>query len=331
MILPANEENIKKAAFILKKGGLVAFPTETVYGLGADGSNPDAVRRIFEAKKRPSSNPLILHIGSESELCTVADTTRLKCPTESLSKLKALWPAPFTMVLPALACIPKAVTGGKDSVAVRIPAHPVALALIRETERPIAAPSANISTRVSATTAKHVEDSLGESVDLILDGGPCEVGVESTILSLLEWPPRILRPGGITPEQISSLLGVPVEELLRKQTQDGELLAPGMMKEHYAPHTKLIFRKDFSSAGVGGSVGLISFGPAYGAVNDFPYKKVLILSETGDLEEIASNLFSALRQMDKDSLDLIVVDCCEEEGIGLAIMDRLRRAAAKFR
>lgn len=334
MLVPASPENIYRAAEIIRSGGLVAFPTETVYGLGANAKNEQAVERIFQVKKRPLFNPLIVHIENVSCLDQVALTNDLPCNDEIFTSLLGLWPGPLTLVLPATSRVPKVVTGGKNSVAVRIPAHPVAQALLREATLPIAAPSANISTRLSATTAEHVQSTLGSRIDMVLDGGECAVGVESTILSLLEDPPRILRPGGISVEALSRILHVPTNVLKRPraETSEEEVLAPGMLKEHYAPDTKLIFRGQFKGQKSNTKVGLISFGEKYGAISenkdDYPYNEVMLLSKTGDLNEVAHNLFSALFEMDKKNLDVIVIDSCEESGIGHAIMDRLRRASA---
>lgn len=340
MILTANDDTIRRAAHIIRKGGLVVFPTETVYGLGANAMDARAVQKIFAVKNRPPVNPLIVHIDSIRQLRLVTLVPRKIEDAEWFKTLIGIWPGPLTLVLPRSSSVPTMVTANLDSVAVRMPSHPVARKLLAAAATPIAAPSANFSSQVTATTAQHVAETLGAAVDLILDGGPCEVGVESTILSLLEWPPRILRPGGIAAERLSEILEVPIEELTRKAA-DAVPLAPGMLKEHYAPNTPLVFRDTASSidhtSGESAStcsgsakVGLISFGPSYGKDDRTQYSVVRSLSATDDLSEVARNLFSALYEMDKLGLTLIVVDRCEEEGIGRAIMDRLRRATMRF-
>lgn len=332
MIYTATEKHIQLAAKRIQEGGLVVFPTETVYGLGANAFDENATRKIFEVKKRPVDNPLIVHIASANEIGIVAWVPDDVQNDLLFKRLFSFWPGPLTLVLPVKSSVPSVVTGGKDSVAVRVPRHPIALALLKAAEVPIAAPSANISSRISATTAAHVEETLGNNVDMILDGGPCEVGVESTILSLLEWPPRILRPGGVSAERISKLLDVPCSlpdsEALDEISKN--ILAPGMLKEHYAPKTRMIFRSSLDRSKIPERVGLLSFGSSYGPLNDIPYRTKMVLSETGNLYEVANRLFSALYEMDKLRLDLILVDECEEAGIGRAIMDRLRRAVAKF-
>ncbi len=327
MVVEPTPENITEAARIIRQGGLVVFPTETVYGLGANALDDAACRRIFEVKQRPSNNPLIVHVPSSESVqgVSVLDD-RLRGPLENLSRF---WPGPLTLVLPAGGKVAPAVTGGKQSVALRVPSHPVALELLKKTGVPVAAPSANISSRISATTADHVEATLGLKVDMILDGGPCRIGVESTILSLLEWPPRILRPGGITAEMLSDELKVPVATLTRSgaSEEEKEPLAPGMLRGHYAPHTRLVFRGSAGNLHPSLRVGLLSFGPRYGPTDDRDYACTTVLSAESSLHEVAARLFSALYEMDKLGLDVILVDSCEEEGIGRAVMDRLRRAA----
>lgn len=326
MVVKPTPENIAAAADAIRNGGLVVFPTETVYGLGANAFDDRACRRIFEVKQRPASNPLIVHLPSADAVEGVAVFDAMA--EAPLRDLCAFWPGPLTLIVPAGGKVAHAVTGGKKSVAVRVPSHPVALELLRAAGVPIAAPSANISSRISATTADHVEATLGPKVDLILDGGPCRIGVESTILSLLEWPPQILRPGGITAEKLSAVLKVPVAALTRKDapSEEKEPLAPGMLREHYAPHTRLVFRDKAGNLDPSLSVGLLSFGPRYGPADDRNYACATVLSSGSNLDEVAARLFSALYEMDKLSLDVILVDSCEEEGIGRAIMDRLRRA-----
>ena len=308
------------AAEILRSGGLVVFPTETVYGLGADSNNPLAVARIFEAKGRPRFDPLIVHISSPDEA-----RRHGRFPEEPSRRLMArFWPGPLTLVVAKDESVPEIVTAGLDTVALRIPAHPAALALIRSTGRAIAAPSANLFGSVSPTEANHVVNQLGNKVDLILDGGKCSVGLESTILSLTGPTPTILRAGGISREDLEEVLGS-VE--LCTQSSDTPR-APGQLTRHYATRTPLKILKnarDAETNGPGARVGLVSLAPPS---HPERYEAVEVLSPSGDLREAASNLFAALHRLDSLSLDLLVAHPVKETGLGAAIMDRLRRCAA---
>ena len=329
MIYSPDPKHIEHAARILRQGGIVVFPTETVYGLGANALDDTAVAKIYSIKQRPATNPLIVHIADADHLGSTMALDALKIPQEALHALRAFWPGPLTLVGPAMPSVSRMVTAGKSSVAVRVPSHPVAHQLLEACEVPLAAPSANPSTRLSPTTALQVEETLGDKVDLILDGGPCGVGVESTILSLLEWPPRLLRPGGITAETLEAVLGVKIALPLHTHAPDSEaMLAPGMMREHYSPETPLVFLDRMPQMPEGARIGMLAFNPESGSTQRWTVRKVL--SERGDLTEVARTLFTALYEMDKLRLDLIVVDSCPEEGIGRAIMDRLRRAVARF-
>ena len=307
---------IAEAADLIRGGGLVAFPTETVYGLGANALDARAVARVFEAKARPSFDPLIVHVASLAELPRVAQ------PTDSRVQLLAerFWPGPLTLVLPRQPEVPDIVTSGRDTVGVRVPGHPAAHALLVAARTPIAAPSANPFGYVSPTTAAHVAERLGAVVDLILDGGPCRVGVESTILLLTVDPPVVLRPGGVSREQLEATLGRRPD----LGSADGKPLAPGQLPKHYATRTRLRILDD-PLAPATGRVGLLAFAPrAPGG-----FAAVEVLAEDGSLATAAANLFAALRRLDALSLDLIVAESCPETGLGLAIMDRLRRAAAQ--
>ena len=304
----------------------MAFPTETVYGLGANAFNAAAVNKIYAAKGRPANNPLIVHIASTEhiyEIVKVEPATRL---ADLLEKLKGFWPGPLSLVLPKRRAIPDSVTAGLKSVAVRIPDHPVALELLKAAGVPIAAPSANLSSYVSPTSAEHVLQSFGNKIPLIIDGGPCRIGLESTVLSLLEDLPRILRPGGVTREALELKIG-PV--LVNSGVSGAEPAhSPGMQAKHYSPKTKLIMRSELRPNQLRGLCGLIAFNQK--ALNElkFPFVAVKILSPDGDLNAVAAGLFSALRSFDRKKLHLIVLDVCEESGLGAAIMDRIRRAAA---
>jgi L-threonylcarbamoyladenylate synthase len=325
-----SDSDIRKAAVLLKTGNLVAFPTETVYGLGADATNEQAVSAIFAAKGRPSNNPLIVHVSSLDKLFNCIDLTNHPRAEQIRSYIKSLapfWPGPLSIVVPKAHHITSLVSAGGPTVAIRIPRHPVALKLLEECDRPIAAPSANPSMYISPTTAQHVRDSLGEKVACILDGGECKVGIESTVLSLVDDPPLILRPGAVTREQIEHALGCPVSLQATQRSDDDSLPSPGMLAKHYAPRTKVLLRTAVTTntlfpAKVGAIVfrgdTLLPFNPS----------ALRILSERGDLSEVAASLFSALRELDAAGLDLIVVDTCEPIGLGAAIMDRLLRASA---
>ncbi len=326
-ILSPTPENIAHAASLLRSGGVVAMPTETVYGLGADATNDTAVRRIFDIKKRPPTNPLIVHVDTFEAIFNVASPT--KDQERLLLLLKRWWPGPLSVILPASSRIAKSVTAGQSTVAVRIPRHPVALALIKASGVPIAAPSANLSTQVSPTIALHVQESLGESVEVILDGGPCTIGLESTILSLITNPPQLLRAGGISLEELQKELGT-IDLPGAAKSESGSFLSPGLMKEHYAPTTPLILRGERPVASLPSRTGLIAFKGS-SAPLEFDYSVVSELSKSGDLNEVAANLFATLRELDSQKLDLLVVDTCETTGIGRAIMDRLIRASARTR
>ena len=309
---------IGQAAEIIKRGGIVAFPTETVYGLGADAFNPLAVARIFEVKKRPYFDPLIVHIARPADLEKIV----LNIPSKAKKLIDRFWPGPLTLVLPKRQEVPDIVTAGLPTVAVRIPSHPIALELIELADCPIAAPSANPFGYLSPTTAEHVREQLGDKVDLILDGGPCEVGVESTILSFLEKRPRLLRPGGVSLEEVESIIGKVEIDPVKEERPS----APGMLARHYAPRTPIVLDwsdKDLHSY-KGKKIGLLAFQEP---INCLKFDHVEVLSKKGDFREAAANLFAAIRRLDAVKLDLILAEPVSEVGLGRAIMDRLRRAS----
>ena len=315
----SNNQAIQRAAKIIKGGGVVAFPTETVYGLGADAFNPLAVARIFEVKRRPYFDPLIVHVANPSDVKKLAKET----PSNAKKLIERFWPGPLTIVLLKEEKIPDIVTAGLLTLAIRMPNHPMALALIEESKCPIAAPSANPFGYLSPTTAEHVRDQLGDEVDLILDGGPCPVGVESTIVSFLEEKPVLLRPGGVSLEEIESVIGkVEIPSI------EGRPSAPGMLPKHYAPRTPIVL--DWSQKDLdlykGKNIGLLLFQEPK---DDLKYHSIEILSAKGDLREAAANLFAAVRRLDALHLDVIVAEPISEVGLGRAIMDRLRRAASR--
>jgi L-threonylcarbamoyladenylate synthase len=315
-IVAPTAQAIAEAARLLQEGGLVAFPTETVYGLGGDATNERAVAAIFAAKGRPQFNPLISHVLDASE------ARRLVRWNDNAERLALrFWPGPLTLVLPRANRSPIALlaTSGLDTVAIRAPSHAVAQALIRATGRPLAAPSANRSGAISPTRAEHVAQSLGDGVDMILDGGPCPVGVESTVLDLSTTTPTLLRPGGATREAIEEVIGaVALSEAVA--SGDSSLKSPGQLESHYAPGRPM----RLGATAVAADEGLLAFGrnvPA-GAL------ATCNLSVGSDLAEAAANLFAMLRLLDRPDIARIAVMPIPQTGLGLAINDRLRRAAA---
>lgn len=315
-LVEPDAQSVAEAARLLRDGKLVAFPTETVYGLGGDATNERAVAAIFEAKGRPEFNPLISHVLGPDE------ARRFVRWNETADRLAArFWPGPLTLVLPRSegSRISLLATAGLDTVAIRAPSHPVAQALIRAAGLPIAAPSANRSGAISPTRAEHVAESLGERVPLILDGGPCLVGVESTVLDLTGATPTLLRPGGATREAIEAVIGpmavsdaLPSGESARK--------SPGQLESHYAPSRPVRLQ----ASTVGADEGLLAFGANVPPGAMLTYN----LSPSGDLGEAAANLFAQMRLLDRPGIGRIAVMPIPETGLGLAINDRLRRAAA---
>lgn len=307
--------SLAEAARLIRAGELVAFPTETVYGLGADATNERAVAKIFEAKGRPHFNPLISHVPD------AAEAQRFVAWNEAAERLAAkFWPGPLTLVLPRSrgSTIALLTTAGLDSVAIRAPDHPIALELMRAAGCPIAAPSANRSGAVSPTRAEHVAESLGARVSLILDGGPCAVGVESTVLDLTGETPILLRPGGATREAIEAAIG-PIALSHALPTGDAARRSPGQLASHYAPSRPV----RLAATGVAADEGLLAFGP-----HPLPGARLTLnLSPSGDLTEAAANLFAQLRALDRPEIARIAVMPVPRTGLGLAINDRLRRAA----
>jgi len=314
-IRPATADAISEAAAALRGGRLVAFPTETVYGLGADATNARAVASIFEAKGRPRFNPLIAHVADAEEAARLGE---LGPHAQALAA--AFWPGALTLVLRKRPDCPivDLATAGLDTVALRVPAHPVAQALIRAAARPIAAPSANRSGHVSPTTAAHVEADLDEKVALILDDGPCGIGIESTVVDVSGSEPALLRAGGVTREAIEAVLGI---RLLLHSDDAERPTSPGQLASHYAPRAAVRLNATRTQAGE----ALLAFGPT-APTHAGP---TMNLSPTGDLIEAAANLFAALRQLDASGVAAIAVMPIPETGLGEAINDRLRRAATR--
>jgi L-threonylcarbamoyladenylate synthase len=333
-ILPANQQSISAAAQTILSGGLVAFPTETVYGLGANALDAAAVEKIFSAKGRPSADPLIVHISGLDQINRVVRTLSPLAKTLA----EAFWPGPLTLILPKHSSVPGLVTSGLENVAVRIPNHPVALALIQASGTPIAAPSANRFGHTSPTTARHVFQDLDGFVDIILDGGPTSIGVESTVLDLSTSPARILRPGGVTREMLESLIGpVTLFENLKRKYKG--LPSPGMLKKHYAPRAEMILFKGEQAGDLladyvtkqttmGKRTGaLVATEEAAGL--ERLGTVVFRLGPQADLAGIARRIYAGMRWLDDQKVDVIVCRDFGEGGLGLAIRDRLSRAATK--
>jgi L-threonylcarbamoyladenylate synthase len=315
-IVPADAASIVEAARILRAGGLVAFPTETVYGLGADAANARAIAKLYAAKIRPSFNPLIAHVVDATAARTLGRFDH------NAERLAALWPGPLTLVLPRTPACPVAdlATAGLDTVAVRVPSHPVACALLEAVRGPIVAPSANQSGHVSPTTAAHVRDDLSGRIDLILDGGATPVGLESTIVACIDAEPLLLRTGGLSRAEVERALGRPLgESEARTGTAEDAPLAPGMLSSHYAPRTRL----RLGATSVRADEVLLAFGPPLAGA-----ARTLNLSAERDLVEAAANLFAHLRALDAAGASRIAVMPIPHEGLGEAINDRLARAAA---
>jgi L-threonylcarbamoyladenylate synthase len=323
---PASAD-IDRAVVTLRSGGLVAFPTETVYGLGADASNDEAVRRVFQVKGRPSDHPLIVHLSDASLL---NDWAAEVSPTAQLLA-DAFWPGPLTLLLERSSTVSSAVTGGRSTVGLRVPDHPVALELLRAFGGGIAAPSANRFGRVSPTTAAHVVADLGDDVEVVLDGGPCRVGVESTIVDLTSDRPIVLRAGGVSLDRLEEVLGHSVDVHVSAEPSTGGARAPGMLEAHYAPNARVVLATEHELVDVlievlgstTGPVGLLAEGALVGLPED-----IVELEPAGTADEYAAVLYSRLRQADRLRLAVLVCVPPPEVGVGLAVNDRLRRAAA---
>jgi L-threonylcarbamoyladenylate synthase len=328
IIVPANRETIALAAKIIREGGLVAFPTETVYGLGANALSSKAVASIYIAKGRPSNNPIIVHISKIDQLSEIAQTT-----PEAQILAEKFWPGPLTLVLQKKHVVPSVVTGGGSTVGVRMPRHPVALNLIQAAGLPIAAPSANRSEHISPTTAEHVAASLGDHLDLILDGGSCDVGLESTVLDLVSNPPRILRPGRIGAEEIEEALGgvrVGAQPMQSSKSMLAPAMSPGQMPRHYAPD---------KPCGIVDTVSLpqIESHPETGFIvrRDSKFKKIAEQSQNvivlpSDSFGYASGFYSALHHFDSlPSIAEVVIEQVPNGAKWVAVRDRMKRSAAK--
>ncbi|HDP36423.1 MAG TPA: threonylcarbamoyl-AMP synthase [Candidatus Atribacteria bacterium] len=320
---------IKLVAEEIKKGNLVAFPTETVYGLGADALNEKAVAKIFQAKGRPFNDPLIAHIADIKELYRLSK----QVPPVALKLAKVFWPGPLTLVLKKSELVSDIVTASLDTVAVRMPEDNIALSLIREAKTPIAAPSANLFGRTSPTTAQHVADDLDGKIEMIVDGGKTKVGLESTVLDVTLEPVRVLRAGGISVEKLKEVVG---QVKISKELEEG-FRSPGMLNSHYSPQAKLILVENKGEAQIeevrqlaskymtqGFKVGIMAKEENQNKYDRF---KVKVIGKGTELEVCAANLFTILRSFDKEGFEIIIAEGLEEHGLGLAIMERLRKAA----
>lgn len=340
-LAPAREI-IEEAAGILRSGGLVAFPTETVYGLGASALDPGAVAGIFRVKGRPPDNPLIVHVADRGMV------EQLTFPVNDRARqlMQVFWPGPLTIILPRKKEVPPEVSAGLPTVAIRMPAHQVALELIRAAGVPVAAPSANLSGRPSPTTAAHVLADLGEQIDVILDGGPAGIGVESTVLDLTSPVPVVFRPGGVTIEELSAVLGeVRLDPLAAGPAvaddpeKDYQPRSPGLKYRHYAPRAPLILvegdprwtamkARELATRqyAAGMRVGILACAESAGS---YGHGHVLVAGSRRQPEQIAARLYSVLRRFDELGVDVIIAEGIEPAGLGLAIMNRLRRAAGE--
>jgi L-threonylcarbamoyladenylate synthase len=333
-------DSIAEAAVVIRAGGLVAFPTETVYGLGANALDAEAVAGIFVAKDRPTQDPLIVHLASVDDLPRVV--RHIPEPARRLAD--AFWPGPLTIIMPRHPDLPRGVSAGLDTVAVRVPSHPVARALLRASGLPIAAPSANRFGFTSPTSAQHVYADLSGRIEMILDGGSPTIGVESTVLDISVQPARILRPGGISREALEEVLGeVEVFDGAAAEEDQQPLPSPGMMSRHYAPRAMMVLFQGTDKRAViwrmrqearlflqqGKHVGLLvaeEDAPAFDGLE----VTVTTIGPADDAQKIAQNLYAGLRSLDKSDIDVILARDFGEEGLGLAILDRLRRASSRL-
>lgn len=313
--------DINRARQVLESGGLVAIPTETVYGLAGNALNGEVVAKIFEAKNRPSFDPLIVHVSSIEQARTFVE----EIPSQAEALAAKHWPGPLTILLKRKSIIPDLVTSGLDTVAIRVPAHELTQNLLRLLDFPLAAPSANPFGYVSPTTAEHVNQQLGDQLDYILDGGPCIVGIESTIVSFESDTPRVLRLGGLSIEAIEAVIGR-VEVNLHSSSKPD---APGMLKSHYAPNTQIMLAEDFHPERIGDTsrIGALVFNDY---IEGLDLENQFVLSKSGNMNEAARRLFTGLRILDqREDIDTIVTAFVPNQGLGRAINDRIKRATAK--
>ncbi|MBS5165294.1 MAG: threonylcarbamoyl-AMP synthase [Butyricicoccus pullicaecorum] len=329
LLQPESDGAIAQAGALLVSGQVVGIPTETVYGLGANALDGTAVQKIFAAKGRPSDNPLIVHIADLAQIYSL--TTEV--PEAALRLAEAYWPGPMTIILPKASCIPQEVSAGLDTVGIRLPSHPIARAVIRAAGVPIAAPSANLSGRPSTTTAAHVMEDMNGKIAAVVDGGSCAVGVESTVVSLTGETPRLLRPGGISLEQLEAVLGtVEVDRaIVQPIGEDVRVSAPGMKYRHYAPHAPVTVvcgnperSADYIAAHLTNTCGIICFDEFSAR---FPAHFTQTIGQSNDYAAQAQAIFDALRTFDHTEVSAIWAQCPDDSGIGLAVANRLKKAA----
>jgi L-threonylcarbamoyladenylate synthase len=329
-------EKIRAAAQVIRGGGLVAFPTETVYGLGANALMDESVLKIFKAKNRPADNPLIVHVANEDDIHILAE----RVPAKAKELIEKFWPGPLTLLMPRSELVPDATTAGLATVAIRMPSHPVAYALISEADVPIAAPSANLAGRPSPTTAKHVLDDLSGRIDAVLDGGEVGFGVESTVLDLTTKPPTVLRPGPLTVEELEQVLGrVEIHPVAKAEAPTEVVVAraPGMKYRHYAPKAEVVLVEGPLDSVVakiqelasehkraGKKVGIMTTEES---TKEYPADVTKVVGSRKNPRTVAKSLFKILREFDEEKVDVVLAEGLEPVGIGLAIMNRLRKAA----
>ncbi len=331
LLLNNTSEDIKKAAEILQKGGLVGMPTETVYGLSANALNPQAVANIFKAKGRPMDNPLIVHISDFKQIDEFSLAEEI--PEKAKILANKFWPGPLTIIVKKGKAIPDEVSAGLDTVAIRLPSHKTARALISQANLPLAAPSANLSGSPSPTSAQHVYNDLNGKIDAIIDGGISDVGLESTVITLAENPPRLLRPGGITKEQLEDAIGTIIVDnaVLNKLEDNAKAASPGMKYKHYAPKANVVLLKasdktfyEFINKNSNHNTAVICYNEDAQHIN----AKAFLLGDKKDLESQAHNLFDILREIDTDeTITKVYARCPKTEGVGMAVYNRLIRAA----
>ena len=331
LLLNNTSEDIKKAAEILQNGGLVGMPTETVYGLSANALNPNAVANIFKAKGRPMDNPLIVHISDFKQIAEFSLAEEI--PQKAKILAEKFWPGPLTIIVKKGKAIPAEVSAGLDTVAIRLPSHNTARNLISTANLPLAAPSANLSGSPSPTSAQHVYDDLNGKIDAIIDGGVSDVGLESTVITLAEEPPRLLRPGGITKEQLEDAIGTIIVDnaVLNKLEDNAKAASPGMKYKHYAPKANVVLIKskdnafyNFVNDNADNSTAVICYNEDAQHIN----AKSFLIGDKKDLEAQAHNLFDILREIDTDdTITKVYARCPKTEGVGMAVYNRLIRAA----
>ncbi len=330
-----NENEVDSAAELLSAGELLAFPTETVYGLGADALNPRTVNNIFVAKGRPADNPLIIHIADQADLKMLTDQEISPLIKKVIDQF---WPGPLTIVLKKSSLVPEVTTGSLDTVAIRMPNHPIALRLIKEAGVPVAAPSANLSGKPSPTLADHVIEDLAGRIDGILDGGQTGIGLESTVMDLSKEVPTLLRPGGVTYEELTEVLGrVEIDPAVESKLDDisKKAISPGMKYKHYAPQAEVLLLegdsskikrkiKEIINKNSNKKIGVMI---TIESIDDYEQAIVKIMGSRDDLSKVSQNIFKLLREFDADGVDQILIEGLVTEGLGLAIMNRLRKSA----